>query len=294
MRSLKLFLTSLSLMLVSSLSPGRFAQVNAQRDPPSAGTVIFSLRKFDASQPVYMEPIVIISGGKYSAPPIDAEDAVTKKFTSTYLGPGRQYRIVFGGGDAGTLTVQKTVVPGCEGLGAEVLVQTTARIGGEVKALAVSSDKIGRGESSRRAPTEEERTAALEVARAVYGQRGVGAALVKKMKTVNLTATDINRDGKVELIGSFNIEGANYVMYSLFVIFEPTGTGKYKAAWNWYHKGAEDAFEDRTLLDVVDLDGDGIAEVIADGHYYESNDYIIYKRTAGVWRPIYKGGGGGC
>jgi hypothetical protein len=297
MRSLKLILPSLSLTLVSSLMPLSFAQVaqvNAQRDPSGAGTVIFSLRKFDASQPIYMEPIVIISGGKYTAPPIDADDAVTKKFTSTYLRTGRQYRIVFGGGDSGTLTVQKTVQPGCEGLGAEVTVQTTARIGGEVKALAVSSDKIGRGESSRRAPTEAERAAALEVVRVVYGQRGVGAALVRKMQAVNLTAIDIDRDGKVELIGSFNIEGANYLMYSLFVIFEPTAAGKYKAAWNWYHKGAEDAFEDRRLLDAVDLDGDGIAEVIVDGHYYESNDYIIYKRTARVWRPIYKGGGGGC
>jgi hypothetical protein len=294
MRPLKLFVASFSLTLVSSLMPLRFAQVNAQRDPPGASTVIFSLRKFDATQPVYMEPIVIISGGKYTAPPVDAEEAVTKKFTTTYFRTGRQYRIVFGGGDAGTLTVQKNVEPGCVGLGAEVTVQTTARIGGEVKALAVSSDKIGRGESSRRAPTEEERAAALEVARAVYGQRGVGAALVKKMQTVNLTATDIDRDGKAELIGSFNIEGANYVMYTLFVIFEPTAAGKFKAAWNWYNKGTEEKYEDRRLLDAVDLDGDGTAEVIADGHYYESNDYIIYKRTAGVWRPIYKGGGGGC
>jgi len=291
---LKLFLATLLLTLVSSLMPLRFAQVNAQRDPPSKDTVIFSLRKFDDTQPIYMEPIVIISGGKYTAPPVDADEDVTKKFTSTYFRMGRQYRVVFGGGDAGTLTVQKSVEPGCVGLGAEATAETTARLGGQVKALAVSSEKIGRGKSSRRAPTEEERAAALEVARWVYGQRGVGAALVKKMQTTNLTAIEIDRDGKVELIGSFNIEGAKNVMYSLFVIFEPADTGKFKAAWHWYHKGAEDAYEDRSLLDAVDLDGDGIAEVIVDGYYYESNDYIIYKRTAGIWRPIYKGGGGGC
>lgn len=85
----------------------------------------------------------------------------------------------------------------CGNLLAEVAAQTTARLGGEVRALAVSSDKIGSGESSRRAPSEEERASALEVARAVYGQRRVGAALIRKMKTVNLTATDIERDGPV-------------------------------------------------------------------------------------------------
>jgi len=30
------------------------------------------------------------------------------------------------------------------------------------------------------------------------------------------------------------------------------------------------------------------------GSYYESNDYAIYKRQQGRWRPVYKGGGGGC
>src|SRR6185436_7585370 len=117
---LKLFLASLSLSLVSSLMPLRFAQVYAQR-----GTVIFSLRKFDPTQPAYMEPIVIINGGKYTVPPVDADEAVTKEFISTYLRAGHQYRIVFGGGDAGTLTVQKHVEPGCVGLGAEVTAQTT-------------------------------------------------------------------------------------------------------------------------------------------------------------------------
>ena len=286
------FLTAISLLM--SPIPGA-GQTNTRQSAQGAGsTVIFSLAKFDTTQPIYMEPIVVISGGKYTAPPVDADPAVTKKFTDSYFRTGRQYRVVFGGGDAGTLTVQKNVEPGCVGLGAEVTVQTTARLGGEVQALAVSSDKIGRGESSRRAPTEEERAAVLEVARAVYRQRGVGAALVGKMNTINLTATDIDRDGKFELIGSFQIEGANYLMHNLFIIFEPTAAGKYRAAWNWFHKGAEGDYEDRKLVDAVDIDGDGTAEVIAAGHYYEANDYVIYKRQAGVWRPIYKGGGGGC
>jgi len=37
-------------------------------------------------------------------------------------------------------------------------------------------------------------TPALDLARAVYGQRGVAATLVRKMKTVNLTAIDLERE----------------------------------------------------------------------------------------------------
>lgn len=292
MRPSKISLSFLALTLISLLMPRTpgTAQTNARRGGPggSGGTVIFSVAK-DTEGTVRMEPVVIISGGKYTAPTADNE-AAAKKFADAYFRTGRQYRVIFGGGEAGSLTVQNYVADQCLNLVAEVSAQTTARLGGEVQGLALSSDKIGSGASSRRAPTEPERSAALEVARAVYGQRGVGAALLTKMKTVNLTATDLNRDGQFELIGAFKIDGGSEVMYNLFVIFEPTAAGKYKAVWNWYQKG----YEDRKLVDVVDLDGDGTAEVIAEGFEIENNFYVIYKRQAGAWRAVYKGGGGGA
>jgi hypothetical protein len=292
MRRPKIILPILSLTLISLLMPGTpgAAQANAPRSAQRAGggTVIFSLTK-DTEGSFHIEPIVIISGGKYTQPPGGDDAGVMKKFTDSYFQVGRQYRVIFGGGDAGSLMVQKYVEDMCGNLVADVGAQTTARLGGEVQALAVSSDKIGSGASSRRAPTETERASALEVARAVYGQRRVGAALARKVKTVNLTATDIERDGQFELIGTFQIDGANDVKHNLFVIFEPTAAGKYKAAWNWYENG----YEDRKLVDVVDLDGDGTAEIIAEGFEIENNLYVIYKRQAGTWRPVYKGGGGG-
>jgi hypothetical protein len=284
-------------ILISFVVPrsANVAQTNINRAPQDTEEkVIFSVTKYAEQPTVHIEPIVIIRAGKYLPPPAEAEPAVTKKFTDTYFRPGRRYRVVFGGGDAGTLTVVKQNEPGCVGLTAEVLAQTTARLGGQVLALAVSSDNIGRGASSRRAPIEDERAAAVALARSLYAQRRVSAALVKKMNTVNLTATDIERDGKFELIGNFEIRAANYVAYNLFVIFAPTTAGNYKPSLTWYKKGGEADFENRSLVDVVDLDGDGTAEVIAGGSYYESNDYVIYKRQAGTWRPIYSGGGGGC
>ena len=252
MRRPKIILPILSLTLISLLMPGTpgAAQTNAPRSAQTAGggTVIFSLAK-DTEGSFHIEPIVIISAGKYTQPPVGDDAGVMKKFTDSYFRVGRQYRVIFGGGDAGSLMVQKYEADMCGNLVAEVGAQTTARLGGEVQALAVSSDKIGSWASSRRAPTEAERASALEVARAVYGQRRVGAALVRKMKTVNLTATDIERDGQFELVGTFQIDGANDVKHNLFIIFEPTAAGKYKAAWNWYEKG----YEDRKLVDVVAL-----------------------------------------
>ncbi len=289
-----------ALLLLSLVCPS--ARSGAQTRParPAAGNevVVFAVKKYDTMQ--QMEPVVIVRRGTYVKPPVDESDvtggdieAQSKRFVGDYFRAGRQYRMLSGGGDAGTLTVQKYLEPGCVGMNAEVSTETQVRLGGEVQALAVSSDTLGRGAGSRRAPTEAERASALELARAAFARNAVPAALVKKMGTLNLTATDLDRDGRAELVGSFRVVGAEYMNYALFMIFEPAAD-KLKAALTWYHKGAEADAADRRFVDQLDLDGDGVSEVIAEGHYYESNDYFIYKKQRGQWRSVYQGGGGGC
>ena len=256
------------------------------------GTVVFAVSKYEGG--VTTEPVVIYRGGAYVVPPVD-EDPKTNPFAREYFRAGRKYRIISGGGEAGTLTMVKYLEPGCVGLVAEATAETQARLGGRVKALATDSQTLGRGAPSRRAPTEAERTRAVELARASYAKNGVAASLASKMEVVNLTATDLDRDGRFELVGSFAVEkkDAAPMAYTLFLIMEPAGDAL-KTAWEWFHKGYEDGYEDRHFVDQLDFDGDGVGEVVAMGSYYESNDYVIYKRQQGRWRPVYKGGGGGC
>ena len=294
----RLLCFALGLFAVANPSIESGAQTKPARPASGSEVVVFAVKKYDTMQ--NMEPVVIIRRGTYVKPPVDESDvtggdveAQSKRFIGEYFRAGRQYRLLSGGGDAGTLTVQKYLEPGCVGMNAEVSTQTQVRLGGEVQALAVSSDTLGRGAGSRRAPTEAERASALELARAAFARNAVPAALVKKMETLNLTATDLDRDGRAELVGSFRVVGADYMNYALFMIFEPAGD-KFTAALTWYHKGAEADAADRRLVDFVDLDGDGVAEVIAEGHYYESNDYFVYKKQRGQWRSVYQGGGGGC
>lgn len=251
-----------------------------------------------------MEPIVLYSRGVYAKPPIEGDEAAIKTFVGEYFKPGRQYRVLSGGGDAGTLTVKQYQEPGCVGLNAEVNVNTTARLGGNVQALATNSSTIGKRAVSRRAPTDIERVFALMQAQAVYANNKVGPALVKKMEVVNLTATDLDGDGTFELIGNFRVDRTTATTedsYNLFMITSPVtdytqqSAQAGKPALTWFHHGGEAAdYAERRFVDQIDIDGDGVSEVIAGGGYYESNDYIIYKRQAGSWRPVYQGGGGGC
>lgn len=283
-------------LLAGALLAGAGAPAGARQKAAGAaqgggGTAVFAVSKYEAN--VTTEPVVIYRGGAYVKPPDD--EAGTRSFVREYFRAGRRLRILSGGGEAGTLTVVKYLEPGCVGLVAEARAETQARLGGRVKALATDSQALGRGTSSRRAPTEQERARAVELARAAYAKNGVASTLAAQMEVVNLTATDLDRDGKFEVVGSFHArkEGAAPDSYTLFLIMEPAG-GSLKTAWEWFHKGYEGEYADRHFVDQLDFDGDGVGEVVAEGTYYESNDYVIYKRQQGRWRPVYQGGGGGC
>ena len=285
---------TLTLTLLAALTCAHAAQTPARRSTTGGGTVVFAVSKTDAG--ATMEPVAIYRGGAFVKPPVEESEAANKAFINEYFRAGRQYRLLSGGGDAGTLTVLKYAEQGCVGLNADVNVQTSAHLGGKVQALAVSSATVGRQPSSRRAPTDAERASALMLARAAYSKNGVSAALVKKLEVENLTATDLDRDGNFELVGNFKIEnntGQSENSYALFMIFEPEGGG-FKPALTWFHHGGESDSEERSFVDQVDIDGDGIAEVIVAGFYYEANDYVIYKKRQGRWVSVYQGGGGGC
>lgn len=282
------------------------AQTGARTQTARAGAsanqfVLFSVKKYERGTQI--EPVVIVRRGSLISPPVTETDvpggrfdAVSKKFIADYFRAGRRLRIIAGGGDAGTATVLKYIEPGCVGMQADVTVQTGVKLGGQVQALATDSETLARRESVRRAPTEAERESALELARAAFTRAGVGPALLKKMEVVNLTAVDLDRDGKIEMIGGFRVDRSTEQtadFNTLFIIFEPEGTG-FKPSLVWSNRGGEESYQERRLVDYVDIDGDGTAEVIAEATYYESNDYVIYKKQQGRWRSIYQGGGGGC
>jgi hypothetical protein len=241
-----------------------------------------------------IEPAFIYSRGAFVKPPIEGDGAAP--FAREYFRAGRKYRLLSGGGDAGTVTVRRNLEQGCVSLVAEATAETQTRLSGRVQALATDSETVGRTPASRRAPTEAERARAVELARAAYAKNGAPPPLVAAMQVVNLTATDLDRDGKFELVGSFLVEKKDESApdaYTLFLIIEPQGDS-HKTAWEWFHHGFEGEYADRHFVDQLDLDGDGVGEVVAEGTYYESNDYVVYKRQQGRWRPVYQGGGGGC
>jgi hypothetical protein len=65
----------------------------------------------------------------------------------------------------------------------------------------------------------------------------------------------------------------------------------------WYHPAADPAADfplTRTLLDVADLDGDGVPEIVTRTDLSEEWRYTIYRRAPNGWAETVNAYGGGC
>jgi hypothetical protein len=81
------------------------------------------------------------------------------------------------------------------------------------------------------------------------------------------------------------------------VVAERAG-GAYRPVVEWTPADAakmdEERPRSRLLLDAVDLDGDGVPELVARTGFSEWSSYTIYGRGPGGWTAVYDAHGGGC
>jgi hypothetical protein len=288
--------TTLLLMVVlfsaaaSSFEAGSGASAVQTRNKP---VVIFAV----AGEPdeYHMDAVAVVNGKRLMSPFTDEQKARQKKFAEDYFATGRTYRLMFGGGEAGSVTLKKWS-EGCNTVHAEVSVSSSTRLGGNVRALATNSSSLGKRASARRASTETERSAVITLMKSVYTQRRTPVSLIPSIKVTNLTATDLDGDGTYEMIGSFTLAAKNKFERDLFLIARPQGRVmraefvKFQA----YQPPPEGFLSSIDFVDQLDLDGDGVGEVFAIQGGFDGYAYVIFKRVGGRWREVYNMIGDAC
>lgn len=287
----------LALLLVSSVvivsAPGAGKSAGLAAAQRRKGIVVFAVSA--ESGEGTMDAVVIVDGKQLRAPFSDEDKDGQKKFSEEYFATGRTYRLIFGGGEAGSVAVKKWS-EGCNSVHAEVTLSTSARLGGQVKALATSSASLGKRASARRAPTEAERAGVMTLVKSIYSQHRTPASLISSIKVTNLTATDLDGDGKYEFIGSFTSAAKNKFERDLFLIAKPQGAGMRAdfAKFQAYQPPPEEFLSSVDFVDQLDLDGDGMGEVFAVQGGFDAYAYVIFKKVGGRWRQVYQGLGDAC
>jgi hypothetical protein len=276
--------------LVSSVALGSASQAMAQTRRTA---VVFAVSGESGENT--MDAVVMVDGKRLRAPYNDEQENQRKSFGNQYFAAGKVYRMIFGGGEAGTVTVKKWS-EGCNNIHSEVTTATSARLGGHVMALATTSDTLGKKASARRALTDSERAKVMTLIKSIYSQRRTPANLIAGIKVTNLTATDLDGDGKYEFVGSFMSTAKNKFERDLFLIAHQQGAAmradfvKFQA----YQPPPEEFLSSINFVDQLDLDGDGVGEVFANQGGFDGYGYVIFKRVGGRWREVHNMIGDAC
>ncbi|HEV7798908.1 MAG TPA: VCBS repeat-containing protein [Pyrinomonadaceae bacterium] len=285
------------LLLAPMTSSGGWASRVAQRSQSTRTvTLVCVVSRPDTEDPQgNMDAVVLVENGKLKQPYPEYNEAAQKKFAGEYFRVGTKYRVTFGGGEVGSATV-KGYDMGCNNIHATATVEDNGKIPPHLSALATNSELLGKMPSARRAPTDAERQAAMKLVNQIYRSRGTTPGLLRTLKTTNLTATDLDGDGKFELIGSFVIETQTKARRDLLLIAEPVGAAFKGALVNFQsYKLPSEGFDSAVdFVDQLDLDGDGVAEVFVQQHGFDAYGYSIYKKSHGRWRQVYTTTGDAC
>jgi hypothetical protein len=272
------------------------AQKRPTKAKPPQHSVVFAV--LDSGKRV--EPIASIAGGKLGD--VSTGEGEGKKFATSFYKPGSAYAVIFGGVADGKLSIVKSNIgTECGGSSAETkATPVKAKLSSLVMALATNAklkaDEVG----YRRRPTTEERAEIEKLVRAEFTKQGTPDAAVKNLKYHNLTAVDLDRDDKAEFVGSYWIAPSADERRLLFFIAGNDAAGKLGFMVNDYSlvkpddvmtsdvKDLDSGVGHELLIDVLDVDGDGVREIFTIGQAFEGNNYHVYKRAAGKWSKVHE------
>lgn len=256
-----------------------------------------------------IEPLALIDKGALAETTGgDSEEKNLASFVKTFYQPKTVYRLVFGGADAGTVIVNSSNVKAdCSKNMAQVTAQTgRAKLKGFVMALATNAPLAKTASGVRRLPTSSERAEIETLVRTEFAKQNIDESFLRRLRYHNLTALDLDNDKKAELVGTFWVETAPTERSLLFFIADKGADGKYAFGYSEYKavkqadvmsediKNVDEGIYHERLLDALDYDGDGSAEIFTYVQSFEGSSFNAYRREDGKWIKAFEGSNYHC
>ena len=277
-----------------------FAQKAKPTPAPPAKPVVFAV----LGDGKVLEPLAYINKGKLEATVTGGDSPNTiAAFNRRYYKPGTVYRLIFGGADAGTVTVKSSNYKSdCSKNIGVAVTKSPKTIKGLVMGLAASS-AAKEPTGVRRRPTDAEREEIEDLVRAEYARQKLTP---KMLRYHNLTALDLENDGKVEFVGSYWIEIDRLTRGLLFFIAGKASNDKYSLGYSEYReidqskvmsgeiKSVDEGVGHELLLDVYDFDGDGISNIFTYQQSFEGAGFTAYRKNGSKWVKAFEGSNYHC
>jgi hypothetical protein len=209
---------------------------------------------------------------------------------------GEHLALFLGGQRQGNVKIEKVLPLQCDSSAAVVSAESLVRFTKETMALATNARNIVPHKNTRREATEEEKNYAKELAMNEFRKHGVPGEATKLITIEQPMVTKIDQSENQLLIAFAYVEFKE-ARDEVFLIGRLDGSGATTELAR-YHRTAD--LEDGTdsqgywFVDQLDLDGDGVDEIVVEVTGYESEEFRILKRVNGAWIRVHVGGQGGC
>ncbi len=245
-----------------------------------------------------LEPLAKVENGKLMQTVSGGDDsAILTAFSKTYYKPKTVYNLIFGGNLFGTVSVIKNDPKAeCSSNMAEILAKPLKpALKGFVMALATNIKPSKPGSGLRRRPTADERAEMDKLAVAEFAKNKVSG---KKLEYHNLTALDIDNDKTPEFVGTYWVATSATERAMLFFIADKVRDGKYSLGYSEFETVAQDGVMSgeikdvdtgvyhELLLDVLDYNNDGVAEIFTYTQSFEGAGFNAYQRNEGTWERV--------
>ncbi len=241
-----------------------------------------------------IEPIAFVNDGEL-VPALDQMELPA--FAEQYYKPGTVYSVVSGGKLTGKTTVIKNdPASECGPMMADVkTVSPLLKFTTNELSLATDFKPAKTTAGLRRAATTTEKAAIEKLVRAAFNKKTI---LVKDLKQLRLTVLDIDNDKVPEIIGTYRCSPKVKERAAIFFIAAKNKTGAYKFQHSEIDEIREedvmsgdithvdDGIYAEKLLDILDINNDGKAEIFTTNPSFEGVGFNVYQLNGTAWETI--------
>lgn len=247
-----------------------------------------------------IEPIAFVEKGELK--PINEENAENDNavFVKERYKPKTKYNLIFGGANAGTVTVVKNLAnTDCAKNQADVsIVSKKAKPKGVIMALATNGLAKRNVKGTRELPTSAERGEIEKLVMEEMKKENIPIKNTDELRYHNLTKVDVDNDNNPEFVGTFWYNTGDNIRSLMFFIAEKDAKGNVSIPFQKFDRvetenvmskdisDVDKGFYHELLIDIFDVDGDGTGEIFTLEQGFEGNNFNAYKKVGGKWTKV--------